>query len=153
MNLFVTSYCPTESAKYLDDKRVVKMTLETAQLLSSAIILNGGSASYKATHKHHPVTVWTAKNKANYKWALRHFCALSREYTRRYNKVHKSSGLIKEFIKGIDSIPDGAMTKFANCAANKELGVSYKHMQDITTAYKLYLNDRWDNDKRQPTWK
>lgn len=152
MNLFVTSKCPIESAKALDNKRVVKMTLETAQLLASAIRLNGGEASYKLTHKGHPVTKWTAKNKANYMWALRHFCALSREYTKRYGKTHKSSTLIKEFVKGKDSIPKGTLSSFENCAANKELGISYKHIKDVEKAYKLYLNDRWNTDKREPIW-
>ena len=38
MNIFVTSLCPRISAQVLANKRVVKMVLETAQLLSAAFI-------------------------------------------------------------------------------------------------------------------
>lgn len=153
MNIFATSPCPIKSAQALDNKRCVKMCLETAQLLASAIQLNGGRATYKLTHKHHPATIWTATNKANYRWTLRHFAALCREYTRRYGKVHKSSRYMREFIEGIECLPEGDdMTPFVNCAANKSLGISYKHVDDVHMAYQLYLNDRWDNDKREPQW-
>ena len=152
MNIFVTDKCPIRSAQYLDDKRVVKMCLESAQLLASAIQLNGGTATYKITHKGHPATIWTAKTKGNYRWVLRHFAALCREYTRRYGKVHKCTEYIKEFTNGINYIPDGGQEKFVNCAANKEHGVSFKHLDDTCLAYQLYLNERWDKDKREPTW-
>jgi hypothetical protein len=152
MNIFVTSKCPIECAKYLDNKRKVKMVLETAQMLSTAINENGGQATYKSTHKNHPSNIWLRKTKANYRWALRHFAALCREYTRIYGKTHKSSKLVKEFIDGYKLIPNGKLTPFANCAANNGLGISYKHIENVPKAYQLYLNDRWDNDKKEPTW-
>lgn len=152
MNIFVTDPCPIQSAKNLDNKRVVKMTLETAQLLATAIQLNGGDATYKKTHVKHPATIFTAKTKENYRWVLRHFCALSREYTRRYGKTHKCVEYVKEFVEGIKYIPEGELTEFANCAANQELGISYKHHKNVHMAYMLYLNERWENDKREPVW-
>jgi hypothetical protein len=153
MNIFVTDNCPYISAKNLDDKRVVKMVLETAQLLSSAIILNGGKAPYKLTHKGHPCTIFTAKTKGNYRWVLNHFKGLCQEYTRRYGKTHKSESLMQDLEEGIRFIPDGDLTDFANCSANLSLNISYKHLTDVTLAYKLYLADRWENDKREPTWR
>ena len=152
MNIFVTDKCPTKCAQYLDNKRVVKMTLETAQLLSTAINECGGNGPYKTCHVNHPASIWTRKTKGNYKWLFRHFCALSREYTKRYGKIHKSSKLIKQFIQGIKYIPNGKQTQFVNCAANRDLRITYKHIKNIQKAYQLYLNDRWDNDKREPMW-
>ena len=49
-------------------------------------------------------------------------------------------------------IPEGDLTPFANCAARQDISISYKHLQDVTLAYKLYLADRWELDKREPTW-
>lgn len=36
MNIFVTSECPEQAAKFLDDKRVVKMCAESVQMLATA---------------------------------------------------------------------------------------------------------------------
>lgn len=152
MNIFVTSKCPIESAKFLDDKRCVKMCLETAQLLATAINECGGSATYKSTHKNHPSAVWVRETCTNYHWTLAHFRALCAEYTARYDKTHKCLTYLTEFIDGAKLIPAGELTEFVNCAANKSKGVSYKHIVDTTVAYQLYLNDRWDSDVRTPTW-
>lgn len=152
MNIFVTTDCPVLAAKYLDDKRVVKMVLESAQMLCTAITEHGGDAPYKPTHKNHPCNVWARKTRANYNWLLEHFIALSDEYTNRYNKVHKSFNLLPQLKSGALVIPEGDLTPFANCAAHADLGISYKHVKDTHTAYQLYLNDRWDTDKRTPTW-
>jgi hypothetical protein len=31
-------------------------------------------------------------------------------------------------------------------------GIDYTHMEDVFIAYQLYLNDRWNNDKKEPIW-
>jgi hypothetical protein len=57
MNIFVTSICPIESVQALDNKRLIKMILESAQILSTAIWLNSKqshSELYRATHIKHP---------------------------------------------------------------------------------------------------
>lgn len=152
MNIFATSECAIESAKALDDKRVVKMVLESAQMLCTAINELGGSAPYKSTHKNHPSNVWVRKSRANFFWLHRHFIALCNEYTARYNKTHKCSQYIGMLESLSVYIPDGELTPFANCAANAEKGISYKHVEDVCLAYKLYLADRWETDARTPTW-
>lgn len=128
------------------------MCVETAQLLATAIHLNNGEATYKPTHIHHPVTKFVALNRSNYRWALRHFAALCREYTRTTGKIHKSSNYIKEFIKGAKSIPEGRLTPFTNCAGNKSFNISYNHVKNTNKAYRLYLRDRWKTDKIEPKW-
>lgn len=152
MNIFVTSECPKQAAQWLDDKRVVKMVLESAQMLATAMREHGGEPTYKSTHVNHPANVWARQTNANYVWLLRHFYYLCQEYKARYNKEHKCFNYMDEFIAGIAVIPVGSRTPFVNCAANKEFGVSYKHVEDVCMAYQLYLNDRWDTDKRIPTW-
>lgn len=154
MNIFATSNCPIESARYLDDKRVVKMCLETAQILSTALRFYGVDVDYiyKSTHVNHPANVWARETRMNYLWTVRHLQALCKEYTKRYNKEHKCEKMVLDFTMLAYKIPSGFQTQFANCAANAGLGITYKHISDVHTAYKLYLIDRWYSDVRTPTW-
>lgn len=154
MNIFFTSECPTESAKFLDTKRVNKMILESAQMLSTALRINGFEGDiYKATHANHPSNIWARETRANYLWLLDHFKALAEEYYSRRGKWHKSYvNLYDTLSNNSHLIPDGKLTSFANCAARQDLNISYKHLQDVTLAYRLYLADRWKLDKREPTW-
>jgi len=148
MNLFATFPCPIQSARFLDQKRKIKMTLESMQLLCTAINLNGGTSPYKTTHKNHPVAVWARQTKANYKWVLRHFIALCREYTKTTGKIHKCQTYIKQLYNGVRYIPEGSLTPHVNCAANSEFGVSFHHITDVHEAYQKYLCWRFQHDKR-----
>lgn len=144
MNIFVINEDPTVCAKYLDNKRVVKMTLETAQLLSTAIWICGGEGPYKKTHENHPCSIWVRKARGNYIWLLSYFKALGEEYTRRYKKVHKSIEVCYEILdKNKDLIPVGDRTDFCNCT-------TFKDIKDTFEAYKLELNKKWENDKVPP---
>ena len=61
MNIFVLSKNPQIAAHLHCDKHVVKMILETAQLLYSAHpVIPGG---YKRTHVNHPCAVWKCGKK------------------------------------------------------------------------------------------
>ena len=102
MNIFVTSNCPKLSAQALDNKRVVKMALETAQLLSTAIFINSTITYdnlYKPTHIKHPCTIWAAANIENWDWLFQHFVALCAEYSFRYNKQHASEKISPYLLK------------------------------------------------------
>lgn len=154
MNIFFTDECPIKCAQYLDSKRVSKMILETAQMLSTAIRVHGytGSEAYKTTHLNHPSSIWCRTTKANFKWLRSHLVALYAEKLRRTGKGHKSFDLYPLFVKYEYLIPEGELTHFANCAANKSLGLDYKHIQSTTDAYKAYLSKRFKNDKIVPSW-
>ena len=154
MNIFATYKCPIKSAQALDDKRRVKMILECAQLLSTAVRLNGGNSKvlYKITHKNHPCSVWVRQNRSNYKWVLTHMLTLCELYTEKTGKTHASEKLIPELMKSINYLPEGDFYGFVNCAANKGLGISFKHIEDVCLAYRLYLAQRWKDDFRTPTW-
>lgn len=162
MNIFVTSKSPLKSAKNLDNKRVLKMILESAQMLSTALhkhIANAPEAyksalqiPYKPTHANHPCSLWAAETKANYYWLFRHYYALCNEYKLRYGKEHKCWQYMGQFYIGTQIIPDGPLTQFANCAANQSKGISFKHLNEPIEAYKAYLSARWDTDARPPKW-
>lgn len=148
MNIFVTDYCPVVSAQNLDDKRVVKMTLESAQMLSTALHLHNSSwAPYKINHKNHPCTIWARTTRSNYDWLLNHFIALCTEYQVRYGKDHACSELIAGFVNNADCIPEGPLTPFENCTI-------YKDESDVIRAYRRFMEHKWDElDVRPPTWK
>lgn len=93
MNIFYLSNVPEDCARQHVDKHVVKMILETAQLLSNAHhMLDGDQVIkpiYKLTHKNHPSAVWVRASKSHYIWLWSLLKALCNEYTYRYEKIHK----------------------------------------------------------------
>ena len=68
MNIFILDYDVKKCAEYHVDKHVVKMILETAQLLCGAHWTTGGEAPYKLSHKNHPSAIWTRQDLNNYMW-------------------------------------------------------------------------------------
>ena len=154
MNIFVTDNCPKKCAEFLDNSRVRKMTLESAQLLSTALRLYGykGDNIYKVSHKNHPSNRWTRATQGNYKWLLEHFRALCDEYNRRTGKIHASSKLLPIFEANVELIPVGEQLPFSNNARNLTKGVDFTHETDVTLAYQLYLSERWESDTREPKW-
>lgn len=93
MNIFYLSNDPVTCAKYHVNKHVVKMILEYAQLLSNAHHMLDGdqviTPIYKLTHKNHPSAVWVRKSEAHYRWLWKLLGCVCKEYTYRYEKVHK----------------------------------------------------------------
>ena len=106
MNIFYLNKSFRQTAKDHCDKHVVKMILETAQLLSTAHrVLDGDEYAdrvnlYKATHKNHPSAVWVRSNKEAYDWTYMLLVQLCKEYTKRYNKEHKTARLIPWLVGG-----------------------------------------------------
>jgi hypothetical protein len=70
MNLFVVHQDPIIAARSLNDRHVVKMTLETAQILCSAANNLGQWAPYLPTHLKHPCVLWAAACRANRNWTV-----------------------------------------------------------------------------------
>ena len=86
MNIFVLDIDPQLAASLHLDKHVVKMPLETAQMLCTINAEFGIDVPYKATHKNHPCTLWAKATKANYQWLTALGLNLCYEYTYRYKK-------------------------------------------------------------------
>lgn len=89
MNIFVLSKNPRRAAQLHTDKHVVKMVLETAQILST--VMDG---PYKPTHVHHPAVVWAGEHPSNLYWTWRLGVELCKEYTKRYGKKHGCEDVI-----------------------------------------------------------
>lgn len=152
MNIFVTSDNAAKCARYLDDKRVVKMCSETIQLLTAAVVSHGGKGPVGLTHVSHPCAVWARETRGNYMWLLRHAKALFLEKSERFGSVHMYEDYVPMLEAQNGIIPAGPRTPFANCAANASFGLSFKHVQDTRLAYRLYLTERWKLDKLPPRW-
>ena len=114
MNIFVLHQNPIAAAKMQHNKHVVKMILESSQMLCSAYEPKY-NPPYKRAFYNHPCTIWARTSKANYNWLLIHAIALSNEYTYRYHKVHASKKVISWCFYNIDKIdfPKTGMTPFA----------------------------------------
>ena len=94
MNIFFLSRHPGRAAKRLCNKHVIKMILESTQLLYTAhhfdpdVVWLGPLKVYKKAHQNHPMARWTRASWKNYRWLWKHAMAMTREYTRRYGKTH-----------------------------------------------------------------
>lgn len=146
MNIFVIDPDTMKCAKALDDLRLNKMIIETAQLLSTAMREQGylGNDIYKSTHRNHPCAVWVRESSENYKWTLLYMSDLVEERYNRTGKHHKSYEIFNTLCGGPKLMPQGSMTPWANCSLYKDHG--------IFDAYKLTLINKWVNDKRPPKW-
>jgi hypothetical protein len=103
LNIFILDTNPELAAQYHCDKHVVKMILESAQLLSTALYLElDRSYLYKPTHINHPCNVWLRESFENIIWLIALAKALGKEYTFRFNKTHKSMDIINYIIDEID---------------------------------------------------
>jgi hypothetical protein len=156
MNIFATSPCPVTSAIELDDKRVVKMVLESAQILSTTVYLLSGMLYldiYKPTHMKHPCTIWAASSLKNWEWLYLHMQALCDEYTFRYDKIHKSSFLMEKFLqyKTFCNL-QGELTPFANCTRSEVLCVDFRNVLDVHDAYKLYMCAKYSSNLEKTRW-
>jgi hypothetical protein len=100
VNIFYVDTDPVLAAKSLCDKHIVKMPLETAQMLCVPFV----SAPYKPTHTKHPCTLWALSSLENYNWLLEHGVALSHEYTARYGRVHASEEVIWWCYEGLPAL-------------------------------------------------
>ena len=105
MNIFYLDRNSKIAAQMHCDKHVVKMILESAQMLSSAHrfldsdLYANKVGLYKMAHKNHPSTVWVRSSVENYMWLYDHMIALMNEYTYRYDKHHATEKMIEPLKK------------------------------------------------------
>ena len=132
------------------DTHVVKMALETAQLLCSPF----EAAPYKRTHYNHPCARWVRESRANYCWLIKHGLALCSEYSFRYGKSHKSEAITKWCQDNMDSLdfPSSSLTPFPFCMDDK-----YK-TGNVVDSYRNYYKygkrdiAEWKKGRPKPEW-
>lgn len=113
MNIFVLHQNPQTAAEMMCDKHVVKMILETAQMMCTVVAAHDIQPPYRATHAKHPCTIWAGESQANWQWLIDHGLSLSAEYTKRYGKVHKSQAVIEWCRDQNINLSAGGLTPFA----------------------------------------
>jgi hypothetical protein len=154
MNIFVLDWDVKKCAMYHNDKHVVKMILETAQLLCGVHHMTespSGNVPYKLSHKNHPCSIWARESMDNYLWLCELGMELCAEYTFRYGKRHKSQQVIEWCIDNRPNIPEEGFTVPA-----KAMPDQYK-VEDVVQSYRnYYLGEKksfsnWKN-RSVPSW-
>lgn len=150
MNIFVVDSDPVIAAQSLCDSHVVKMTLETAQILCTTLAGLGVATPYKPTHKRHPCTVLASQTRGNFAWLLEHGFALSAEYTHRYGKTHGCHRVLTSVAPSLSLIPAGQLQPFV-LAMPAEF-----HRESAVDSYRAYyrakqIRKRW-TQRVEPDW-
>lgn len=96
VNIFYLDPDPRRAAEMMHDKHVVKMILETAQILSTVCDRHRSwtEGMYRPTHPHHPSVLWAGDSSAHFHWLVEHGQHLCNEYNYRYGRFHKSGAVI-----------------------------------------------------------
>ncbi|MDY6904341.1 MAG: pyrimidine dimer DNA glycosylase/endonuclease V [Thermodesulfobacteriota bacterium] len=152
MNIFVLDKNIRTCARYHADQHVIKMILESAQMLCTVVNRNGGQSPYKSTHMNHPCTLWAGASLANWRWLHRLALALNDEYHYRFNAAadHRSAVVVRNL--SLPDIPDIGLTPFAQAMPEH-----YRVPGDAVSAYRrFYIGEksrfvRWTR-RRQPRW-
>ena len=152
MNIFVLHREPLIAASHQCDKHVVKMVLETAQLLCSQF--EEGIAPYKRTHYNHPCSKWARVSKDNFLWLHEHGVGLLEEYTRRYKKTHKCTPIIEWCFKNVEKVNFESDVFTEHAQAMPE---TYKHTDPVIAYRNYYLGDKikfakWAKGTEAPEW-
>jgi hypothetical protein len=171
MNIFVTSSCPDLSARVLPDKHIVKMPIESAQMLAIAFHEYGYGTLPKKdgtpydvsskSRRNHPCTKWVIAHPAHILWLIRHADSLCAEYTLRYNKFHSTTTAIQKAAIVMENKGYYASLYYPNLKFVRSMpdDLKYDESIDTPTAYKKFLNTKtWVTHnylrlpERKPEW-
>jgi len=154
MNIFLLDTDTRKCAQYHCDKHVVKMILETAQLLCGVhhmIDQVTDQVPYKLSHKNHPCAIWSRESLSNYLYLCDLGLELCREYTYRYGKRHKSQDVIEWCIVNKPNIVDKGFTEPARAMPDE-----YKVDSVVESYRNYYIGEKskiavWKN-REIPEW-
>ncbi len=166
-NVFYLDHDPAAAARAHCDRHVVKMILETAQLLSAAwhvvapkMVESGwfppqgdvrpgndpvgwhafrlaGQRIYAPSHLNHPCAVWARASTGNYEWLWRLGMELCAEYTHRYGKRHATEPILWTLEAMPPRLPQGPQTE-PPTAMPEELQVVVDGYVDAVLSYRNY---------------
>ncbi|MCF7886737.1 MAG: pyrimidine dimer DNA glycosylase/endonuclease V [Candidatus Marinimicrobia bacterium] len=135
MNIFVLDNDIKKCAHYHCDQHVIKMILESTQILCTALNLKGYKTPYKSTHTKHPCVKWVGKSYSNFKWLTELAYELNGEYKYRYEKDtdHKSIATLESIQQY--SYEDLGLMEFVQAMPEE-----YKVPGDPVQAYRNFYN-------------
>ena len=145
MNIFVLDLDHTLCARYHHDKHLVKMQLESAQMLCTVCDFYGQTTPYRPTHKYHPCTEWVGHSLQNWIWLRDLAYALEEEWRFRYDKpyiTHKSVDVIRS-LSIPQHIPDIGLTPFAQAMPDK-----YKNPNPVIAYRNYYIGEKLSYKKK-----
>ena len=166
MNIFFLDFDVKKCAQYHCDKHVVKMILETAQLLCGVHHVThqvptkyppstdqvNDQVPYKLSHRNHPCAIWTRESLSNYLYLCELGLELCKEYTYRYGKRHKSQDVIEWCLTNRPNIHDIDFT-----TPPLAMGDEFKVGNDVIESYRNYYREAksgfavWKN-RETPYW-
>jgi hypothetical protein len=161
MNIFYLDKNPNTAAKMMCDKHIIKMILESAQMLCTAKrVLDGTmylgktkngrnikrwrldnsneeATIYKAGWLGHPSTQWVLKSAYNYNWLYNHMLALNEEYKLRWQKTKNHISIDKLGILLKDP-PKNAPINVIGTDATPAMPDHCKIPNDVVGSYRKY---------------
>ncbi len=163
MNIFVVDQNPLKAARALCDRHVVKMIVESAQMLVNPFTLTRvemavktqKGTNYKPSYPNHPCSKWACASSANYRWLLDHAYTLCVEYSVRYRKTHYCQAAILWCWHNLDKVrfPETDLMPFALAMPD-----SYKSDDAVESYRNYYRNEKaamaqWNRiPSRKPQW-
>ena len=141
MNIFYLDKDPVVAAKLQYNKHVVKMVLESAQMLCTAhhcIMGEDADVPYRKAHVNHPSTIWTRRSAENYIWHYKHFCALAEEYSFRYGKQHLAYTKCEPYLRILPGgLPYTGFTQPPQCMPDE-----YKDECSVKAYWNYYIAEK-----------
>lgn len=152
MNIFILDYDIKRCSRYHCDQHVVKMILESVQMLCTALNKKGVSTPYRSTHLNHPCVLWVERSYDNFIWLRDLALALNEEYRFRFEKDrdHKSIAILRELSGPV--CDSHGLTEFAQAMPQQ-----YKVPGNAVKAYRqFYLAEKmafakWTR-RKAPAW-
>ena len=157
MNIFALHEDPVIAAQMHCDSHVVKMVLETAQMLCNVMYGLGydrpDDIPYRKTHENHPCSLWAKRSRKNFEWLAQLGLALADEFVWRYEKYshHASRGVIMWCAQNApheDRFPLTYRTRFQLAMPNE---IKTDNSNDPVRAYREYYQSK-ANDMEM-TWR
>lgn len=146
MNIFVLALDPKRCAQSHCDKHVMKMVLETAQILCAVhyVLDSPHVPPYRKTHTRHPCVLWAAASADNYAWLVELGKALAEEYAHRYSK-HGADDASRKSHKSLAVIlwaeanpPPDLPTGLGRTPFAQAMPEAYRRDGDPVGAYRAY---------------
>ena len=161
MNRFLIEDSVDAIAKSLCDQHIVKMPLEEAQMLCTALWHHAPFYAeawnlYKPVHQKHPCTLWAMEPRTNFRYAYKLYCSMLCEYHHRYGKWHGAGKHSQAIAGGIDLIPDGQLTPHPQCFSGLD-HLKTDELWPIEAYRAFYTVDkmkfaRYNKGRSMPNW-
>lgn len=164
MNIFVLDTNPEKAARFHNDRHVIKMILETCQLLATAHhVLDGAlviGAPLRPTHVDHPCALWARATLANYQWLHTLGGALLAEFAARYGHAHSYAATMHPALATPPlALPAGALGPWPLCMPTLYRGAaSHGSGAQAVCAYRAYYRGAkqhlasWRAPATEPEW-